>query len=126
MGSNAFGRKQNENGAAMKEISSQNNFEVLSSPEEQVLSVLEEGEILQPQNQTREEVKDIAEPDHGTPTYGHSPTYAEMAKKKKPMDNSGLSDEDPLERYSKKGHKSHKTVREEKSNVLRCKEFKPL
>ena len=35
--SNPTGQKHNETGEAMKEIASQNNFEVLSNPEEQVL-----------------------------------------------------------------------------------------
>ena len=65
----------------MKEISSQNNFEVLSIPEEQVLSVLEEGDVPQSQNQASEEVNFLVELDLGTPADGHSPTYAEMEKK---------------------------------------------
>ena len=36
-------------------------------------------------------------------------------KKKKPMDHSGSSNEESLERSSKKGHKSLKKVREEES-----------
>ena len=35
------------------------------------------------------------------------------------MDNSGSSDEDPLERSTKKGHKSHKTVWEEEVEHLK-------
>ena len=102
----------------MKEPSSQNNFEVLSITEEQVLLVLEEGEIPQPQNQTSEEVKGPTETNIGSPVDGHSPTNAKMAKKKKPMDNSGSSDEDPLERSSKKGRKYHKMVQEEEAECL--------
>ena len=49
-GSNLSGKKPKENGAAMKEISSKNNFEVLSIPKNQVLLVLEEGETTQSQN----------------------------------------------------------------------------
>ena len=60
----------------MKELSSQNNFEVLNIPEEQVLSVLEEGEVPQPQSRTSEEDKGPVEPNLGTPTEVHSPTYA--------------------------------------------------
>ena len=40
-------------------------------------------------------------------------------KKKKPTDNSCLFDEDPLERYSRKGHKSHKTVWEKEAQHLK-------
>ena len=47
---NLSGKKHKENGPTMKELSSQNNFEVLSIPKEQVLSVLEEGEVPQSQN----------------------------------------------------------------------------
>ena len=43
-GSNPTGQKHNEIGANMKEIITQNNFDVLSNPEEQVPSVLKEGE----------------------------------------------------------------------------------
>ena len=56
-GSNPTRQKKNENGIAMKEITSQNNFEVLSNPEEQVLPVLEEGEVQQSQDLIREENK---------------------------------------------------------------------
>ena len=44
-GSNPSGQKPKENGATMKEISSQNNFEVLSIPEDQVLLMIQEGEV---------------------------------------------------------------------------------
>ena len=44
-GSNPIGQKHNEIGTTTKEMSSQNNFEVLSTLEEQVLSVLEEREV---------------------------------------------------------------------------------
>ena len=40
-------------------------------------------------------------------------------KKKKPTDNSASSNEDPLERSSKKGQKYHKTVREEEVECLK-------
>ena len=83
-----------------------------------MLLVLEEGEIPQSQIQTSEEVRGPTEPDLSIPVEGHSPTYAEMAKKKKPMDNSGSSDEDPFERSSKKGTKSHKTVQEEEVECI--------
>ena len=46
--------KPKENATTMKEITTQNNFEVLSIPEEQVLSALEEGELPQSQVQTLE------------------------------------------------------------------------
>ena len=65
----------------MKEISSQNNFKVLSIPEEQVISVLEEGEVPQPQNETIEDVKGPTKPYLSTLVEGHSSTYAEMEKK---------------------------------------------
>ena len=95
----------------MKESITKNNFEVLSIPEDQTL---EEGEVPQTQIQTSEEDKGL-ESELNTPVEGHSPTYVEMAKKKKPMDNSGSSDEDPLGKSSKKGWKSLKTVREEEA-----------
>ena len=93
----------------MKESITKNNFEVLSIPEDQTL---EEGEVPQTQIQTSEEDKGL-ESELNTPVEGHSPTYAEMVKKKKPIDNSGSSDEDPLGKSSKKGRKYHKTVWEE-------------
>ena len=42
-------------------------------------------------------------------------------KKKKPLDNFGSSDEDPLERSSKKGQKYHKTIQEEEVKCLKMK-----
>ena len=51
--------KPKENAAAMTEITTQNNFEVLSITEEQVLSALKEGELPQSQVQIREENKDL-------------------------------------------------------------------
>ena len=117
--SNPTGLRQKENEAAMKEITTQNNYEVMSIPEEQVPSILEEGEVPQYQDQIREENKELAKSNQGSPLDGHSPTYAKMAKKKKPMDNSGLSDEDSIERSSKKGHKSLKQVREEEAERLK-------
>ena len=109
----------------MKEPSTQNNFEVLSIPEEQVLTILEEGEVPQSQFQTNEEVKGPAKTDLNIPVEGHSPTFAEMAKKKKPIDNSGSFEEDPLERSSKKGRKSQKTVREEEVERLKMQGSQP-
>ena len=50
-GSNPIGQKQNEIGVAMQEITTQIFFDVLSNPEEQVPSVLEEGEVPQSQDQ---------------------------------------------------------------------------
>ena len=119
IGSNPSGKKSRENGAAMKEISSQNNFEVLSIPGDQVPLVLEEGEINQSQNQTSEEVTGSVETDLTIPKEGHSPTYLDMAKKKIPMNNSSSHDEDPLERSSKKVRKFHKMVREEEVERLK-------
>ena len=46
----------------MKESSSKNIFEVLSIPEEQLLTVLEEGEVPHSQIQSSEEVRGSAEP----------------------------------------------------------------
>ena len=40
-------------------------------------------------------------------------------EEKKPMDNSGSSKEESLERSSKKGHKSLKKVREEEVELLK-------
>ena len=56
---------------------------------------------------------------------GHSPTYVEMAKKKKPIDNYGSSKEDPSEKSSKKGRKSQKTVREEEVEHLNIQGSQP-
>ena len=42
-----------------------------------------------------------------------------MAKKEKPMVNSGSSDEEYIKRSSKKGCKSHKTVREEEAERIK-------
>ena len=65
----------------MTELSSQNNFEVLRIPEEQVISVLEEGEVPTPHNQLSEEAIGSVEP-LSSPAKGHSPTYAKMTKKR--------------------------------------------
>ena len=43
--SKSLGQNQKENGAALKELSTQNNFAILSIREEQVLTILEEGEV---------------------------------------------------------------------------------
>ena len=119
LSSNPTRKKQNEIGRAMKEITSQNNFEVLSNPEEQALPMIEEGEVQQSQDLIREENKDSTEHDLGSPIGGSiSPTYAEM-EKKKPMDNSGSSEEESLERSSKKGHKHIQKVREEEDEHLK-------
>ena len=64
----------------MKEPMTQNNFEVLSIPRDQLISTLEEGEVPQTQIQTSEEVKGH-ESKLNTPVEGHSPTYVEMEKK---------------------------------------------
>ena len=66
----------------MKEIITQNNFDVLSIPEEQVPSILEEGQVPPSQDQIREENKELAESNQGSSANGHSPTYAKMEKKK--------------------------------------------
>ena len=49
---------------------------------------------------------------------GPPPTYAEM-EKNKPMDNSSSSEEESLERSSKKGCKSLKKVWEEEAEHLK-------
>ena len=72
--SNPTGLRQKENEAAMKEITTQNNFKVLSIPEEQEASILEEGEVPQYQDQIQEENKELDESNQGSPTDGHSPT----------------------------------------------------
>ena len=82
MGTSSNPSGQKEHGVVLKEPMTQNSFEVLSIPEDQLLSTLEEGEVPQTQIQTSEEVRGLAEPDLNTPMEGHSPTYAEMAKKK--------------------------------------------
>ena len=46
-------------------------------------------------------------------------------KKKKPMDNSVSSNEDPLGKSSKKGRKSLKTVREEEAERLKMQGSQP-
>ena len=74
--------------------------------------MLEEGEVQQYQGLIREEIS--ATQDLGSPAGGSSPTYVEM-EKKKPMDNSESSEEEYLDRYSKKGHKSLKKVQEEEA-----------
>ena len=68
----------------MKEITTQNNYEVMSIPEEQVPSILEEGEVPQSQDQTQEENKKLAESNQGSLDDGNSPKYAEMEKKRNP------------------------------------------
>ena len=120
-----LGQNQKENGAALKELSTQNNFAVLSIPEEQVLIVLEEGEVPLSPIQSNVEVSGSVEPTINTPVEGHSPTHAEMAKKKKPIDNFGSFEEDPTERSSKKGRKYQKTIREEELERLKMKGSQP-
>ena len=84
-----------------------------------MLSVLEEGEVPIYSIQLHEEVRSSPEPTLKIPVEGHSPTYAEITKKKKPIDNFGSSNEDPSEKSSKKGRKSQKTVREEEAKRLK-------
>ena len=120
-----LGQNQKENGVALKEPSTQNNFAVLSIPEEPVLSVLEEGEVPLSPIQLNEEVRISLDPALKIPVEGHSPTYAEMEKKRKPIDNFGSSEEDPLEKSSKKGKKSQKTVREEEFEHLKMQGIHP-
>ena len=68
--SNPTRQKQNENEIAMKEVTSQNNFEVLRNPEEQALPALEEGEVQQTQGLIRGKNKDSAKQDFGSPVSG--------------------------------------------------------
>ena len=121
MGSNPSGQEQKENGAYMKEISSQNNFEVLSILEEQMLSVLEEGEVPQPQNQTSEEVKGPAEPNLGTPADGNSPTYTEMEKKRNLWTIMAHPMKIPLRGLPKKVKNIIRCFKRKKQNILRGK-----
>ena len=65
--------------------------------------MLEKGEVPKYQDQIREENKESAESNLGTSADGYSPTYVEMAKKKKPMDNYGSSMKNPLRVLQKKG-----------------------
>ena len=102
MSSKLFRQKQKENGAATMEIQSQNNYEVLSIPEEQVLSVLEEGEVPTPHNQLSEEAIGSVEP-LSSPMEGHSPTYAEMEKKRNLWTILAHLMKIPLRGLSKKG-----------------------
>ena len=60
----------------MKDISTQNNFEILSIPKEQVPSSLEEGELPQSQDHIQEENKELTKSNQDSPIDGHSPTYA--------------------------------------------------
>ena len=53
-----------------------------------------------------------------------SPSYAEITKKK-PVDNSSSSDEDSIEKTSKKGRKSRKYVREEEAERLKMQGIHP-
>ena len=76
--SKSLGQNQKENGAALKELSTQNNFAVLSISEEQVLTVLEEGEVPLSPIQSNAEVRGSVEPTLNTPMEGHSSTYEEM------------------------------------------------
>ena len=94
---NPIGLRQKENDPTMKEVTTQNIFEILSILEEQMPSILEEGEVPQYQDQIREENKELAESNQGSSADGHSPTYAEM-EKKKPVDDSGSFDEDSIKR----------------------------
>ena len=77
--------------------------------------MLEEGELPQSYLQA---VQGQAESAIGIHVDGSPPTYAEMAKKIKISENSG-SDEDPLEKSTKKGHKLQKTLREEEADRLK-------
>ena len=110
----------------MKEPMTQNNFEVLSIPEDQVLLVLEEGEITQSQNQTSEEVIGSVETDLTIPMEGHSPTYPDMAKKRNLWTILAHPMKIPLRGLPKKGKNLIRRFGRKNSNVLRCKESKPI
>ena len=73
-----------------------------------MLYVLEEGEVPLSPIQSNEEVRGSIESALKIPVEGHSPTYVEMAKKKKPIDNSGSSEEDPSEKVIQKKAKISK------------------
>ena len=62
--------------------------------------MLEEGEVQQSQGLIREEI--LVARDLCSPASGSSPTYAKM-EKNKPMDNFESSEEESLDRYSRKG-----------------------
>ena len=139
--SNPPRQNQKDNRSALKVISSQNNFEVLSIPEDkvtpvhvevesphpslqvardQVISVLEDGELPHSSLQAVQGQVESTIVMDGSP-----PTYAEMEKKIKTSDNSS-SDEDHLEKSSKKGRKLQRLFGRKKLNISRCKEFKQL
>ena len=110
----------------MKEISPQNNFEVLSIPKEQGISVLEEGEVPQPHLHTKEEAKGMTEPDIGTPVEGNSPTYAKMVKKRNMWTILVHPMKIPSRGLPKKGVNLIRLFRRNKLNILRCEEVKQL
>ena len=74
--SKSFRQNQKDNGVALKEPSTQNNFAVLSIPEEQVFSVIKEGEVPLSPIQLNEEVRISPEPALKIPVEGNSSTYA--------------------------------------------------
>ena len=109
----------------MTKISSQNNFEVLSIPEEQVLSVLEEGEVPTSHNQISDEAIGLVEP-LNSPVEGHSPTYAEMEKKRNLWTILAHLMKIPSRGHPKKGENLIRWFGRKKLSVLRCKEINPL
>ena len=90
-----------------------------------MLSVLKEGEAPLSPIQLNEEVRSSPEPALKIPMEGHSPTYAEMAKKMKPIDNFGSSEEDPSEKSSKKGRKYQKIVWDKEAECLKMQGSHP-
>ena len=106
----------------MKESITKNNFEVLSIPEDQTL---EEGEVPQTQIQTSEEDKGL-ESELNTPVEGHSPTYAEMAKKKNLWTILALQMKIILVSHPKKGRNLSRRSGRKKLYDLRCREFNQL
>ena len=109
----------------MKESMTQNNFEVLSIPEDQLFSTFEEGEVPQTQIQTSEEDKGH-ESELNTPVEGHSPTYAEMAKKGNLLTILVHLKKIQQRGHPKKGVNLKRQFGRKKLKVLRYKEVKPL
>ena len=110
----------------MKEPSSQNDFEVLSIPEEQVILVLEEGEFPQFPTQTSEEFRVPTKLDLNTPMEGHSPTYLEMEKKRNLWTILALQMKILLVSHPKKGENLSRRFGRKKTNDLRCREVNQL
>ena len=105
----------------MKEPSTQNNFAVLSIPEEQVLSVLKEGDVPISPFQLNEEVRSSPEPALKIPVEGHSPTYVEMEKKINLLTILVHLKKINQRSHPKKGENLKRQFERKNSNALRCK-----